>query len=46
MFFIIRFFFLNTLGAFGHVSKVIHKATKMVRAMKVLKKTSLIKEEE
>lgn len=34
------------IGAFGHVSKVIHKATKMVRAMKVLKKTSLIKEEE
>lgn len=33
-------------GAFGHVSKVTHKSTLMVRAMKCIKKTSLIKEEE
>jgi calcium-dependent protein kinase len=33
-------------GAFGQVCKVIHKSTGMVRAMKTLKKSSLIKEEE
>lgn len=33
-------------GAFGQVSKIIHHSTKMVRAMKTIKKSSIIKEEE
>lgn len=33
-------------GAFGQVSKVTHRQTGITRAMKTLKKSSLIKEEE
>lgn len=34
------------IGAFGQVSKVIHKNTGIVRAMKTIKKSGIIKEEE
>jgi calcium-dependent protein kinase len=33
-------------GAFGKVCKVTHKTTGIIRAMKQIKKTALIKEEE
>ena len=38
--------YMLRIGAYGYVNKVIHKTTGMIRAMKVIKKTSLIKEDE